>query len=202
MEDSLPSMEGTETSVDWVGAVVDRWRAIRPDLDPSPMLIIGRIARLEALIGARLRRPFAAAGLADGDFDLLAALRRQGSPHEASPGELASAMLVTSGGTTKRIDRLERQGYVRRRPSPDDGRGRIVALTAAGVRLVDHLLPTHLANEAAIVAELTPTQRDRLARLLGDLATSLEHRPHQPSTLNRQPSTNEHIRERTEAATS
>lgn len=157
-----------------MASIVDRWRDIRPDLDPTPMLVIGRISRLAALIDDRLRPPFAAAGLANGDFDLLAALRRQGPPHEVSPGELAVAMIVTTGATTKRIDRLERQGYVTRRRSDADGRGRVVALTSSGRRLVDELIAVHLANEAAILSALTGSQRAELDHLLGDLAVALE----------------------------
>jgi DNA-binding MarR family transcriptional regulator len=179
MEDIVPSVEDADhLGVDWVGAIVGRWRTIRPDLDPAPMLVIARIARLAALTDDLLRPPFAAAGLANGDFDLLAALRRQDPPHEASPGELAQAMLVTTGATTKRIDRLERQGHVTRRPSDSDGRGRVVALTAAGLRVVDELLAAHLANEASILSRLSPTQQDDLARLLGALATALEAATH------------------------
>jgi len=63
---------------------------------------------------------------------------------------------------------------VTRRPSLVDGRGRIVALTSAGVRLVDDLLPSHLANEAALLTGLSPEQRDQLAQLLGELIRSLE----------------------------
>ena len=157
-----------------VAGIVRRWREIRPDLDPTPLLVIGRIDRLASLIDDQLRPPFAAAGLASGDFDLLAALRRQGPPHEASPGELAAAMLVTSGATTKRIDRLERQGLVTRRPSHVDGRGRVVALTPSGRRLTDDLIAVHFDNEERILARLTATQRDQLAELLGALAAVVE----------------------------
>jgi len=157
-----------------VAGIVRRWREIRPDLDPTPLLVIGRIDRLASLIDDQLRPPFAAAGLASGDFDLLAALRRQGPPHEASPGELAAAMLVTSGATTKRIDRLERQGLVTRRPSDVDGRGRVVALTPSGRRLTDDLIAVHFDNEERILARLTAAQRDQLAELLGALAAVVE----------------------------
>ena len=138
------------------------------------MLVLGRIDRLSSLIDDQLRPPFAAAGLATGDFDLLAALRRQDPPHEASPGLLASTMLVTTGGTTKRIDRLERQGLVTRRPSGVDGRGRVVALTPSGRRLTDDLIAVHLANEERILAPLTAAQREQLAELLGVLAAAVE----------------------------
>jgi DNA-binding MarR family transcriptional regulator len=175
MEAIISSVEADETSSnDTVARIVDRWREISPELDPTPMLVVGRISRLAALIDERLRPPFAAADLANGDFDLLAALRRQGPPCAASPGELAEAMLVTTGATTKRIDRLEQRGYVTRRTAPHDGRGRVIGLTAAGRRLVDKLMPTHLANEAAILAPLGATERARLARLLGEMAASLE----------------------------
>jgi DNA-binding MarR family transcriptional regulator len=159
---------------DFVARISRRWKEIRPDLDATPLLVIGRIDRLASTINEQLRPPFAAAGLASGDFDLLAALRRQGPPYEASPGELAAAMLVTTGGTTKRIDRLERQGHVTRRPSDVDGRGRVVALTPSGRRLTDELIAVHLANEERILAALTATQRNELAELLGVLAAAVE----------------------------
>jgi DNA-binding MarR family transcriptional regulator len=83
-------------------------------------------------------------------------------------------MLVTTGGTTKRIDRLERQGLVTRRPSDVDGRGRVVALTPSGRRLTDDLIAVHLANEERILAPLSSTQRGQLAALLGVLAAAVE----------------------------
>jgi DNA-binding MarR family transcriptional regulator len=175
MEAIVSSVEVDDVSGDdWVSLIVRRWRDLRPDVDATPMLVIARLARLNAIIDDLLRPPFAAAGLANGDFDLLAALRRQGPPYEASPGELTLAMLVTTGATTKRIDRLERQGLVARRPSVLDGRGRVVSLSAPGRRLVDELFAVHLANEAAILAALDPNDRDELARLLGVLATTVE----------------------------
>ncbi len=160
--------------VDRVAEIVTRWHQLRPDIDPSPMLVIGRITRLAVTIDERLRPPFAAAGLANGDFDLLAALRRQGPPCEMSPGNLAAAMLVTTGATTKRIDRLERHGYVTRSTSDGDRRRRLVALTPAGERLVDDLFGVHLANAAAILAPLADSQRNDLAALLGELAALIE----------------------------
>ena len=83
-------------------------------------------------------------------------------------------VIVTTGGTTKRIDRLERQGLVTRRPSDVDGRGRVVALTPSGRRLTDDLIAVHLANEERILAPLSSAQRDQLAALLGVLAAAVE----------------------------
>ncbi|MEO6571175.1 MAG: MarR family transcriptional regulator [Ilumatobacteraceae bacterium] len=174
MEGNLSDVE--EIAIDWVARVAARWTELRPDLDPGPMLVIGRIQRIAALVDAALRPPFAEVDLADGDFDLLAALRRQGPPHSASPGHLTGAMLVTSGATSKRIDRLEVQGYVVRRVSTDDGRGRVVTLTSAGLELVDGLMTRHMVNEAGLLGGLTPGEQTDLAILLGRLAAHLEHR--------------------------
>jgi len=174
MEAIVPGWDEDKTS-DVVGRIVRRWKELRPDLDPSPLLVIGRLTRFAALIDAELRPPFASAGLSSGDFDLLAALRRHGPEHELSPGKLAEATLVTTGGTTKRIDRLENLGLVARRVSQLDGRARIVALTQQGIRMVDQLMPVHLTNEARILDVLTPTQRRQLAALLRILLDATEH---------------------------
>jgi DNA-binding MarR family transcriptional regulator len=117
---------------------------------------------------------FAEAGLGNGDFTALSALRRSGPPYALSPGELATAMLVTTGAVTKRVDRLLAQGLVTRGPAASDGRGRVVALTERGRELVDRLIERHLANEQRLVGALTAPERRRLAELLHLLAVSLD----------------------------
>ena len=177
MEAIVAGWSDRATELDAVEGIAQRWQEIDPDLDASPMLIIGRIHRIAALLDDRLRPPFAAAGLSNGDFDLLAALRRQPSPHELRPGSLATVMMVTTGATSKRIDRLEAQGLVTRRVSGDDARSRLVALTDRGRSMVDDLIGVHLDNEAAALAALTPENAHRLARILAGLLRSLEPRP-------------------------
>lgn len=145
-----------------------------PDLDAAPLLVLGRIQRLAALCDPMLRPPFEAAGLAPGDFDVLAALRRSGPPHALSNGELARTTLVTAGAVTKRIDRLAAAGLVTRATDPDDARGRVVTLTGRGRRLVDRLIRVHLGNEAAILDALDEKERGQLAALLGKLLGSVE----------------------------
>lgn len=154
------------TEADAVSGVVEAWARERPDLDAGPMLVLGRLARAEAAVDAALRPPFAAAGLVSGDFDVLAALRRQGEPFAAAPTALAAATLVTQGATTKRVDRLEAQGLVVRGASARDGRVREVRLTDAGLALVDRLITEHLANESRILASFTDDERTLFADLL------------------------------------
>lgn len=158
---------------DPVAAIVAAWKRERPDLDASPLLILGRIDRLDADLDALLRPPFAGVGLASGDFDLLAALRRAGEPYELTPTALANAMLVTQGAATKRVDRLARQGYVERVASRLDGRSVPVRLTADGRVLVDRLIEIHLANEARLLSGLTAAERAQLSHLLGRLQATL-----------------------------
>lgn len=159
---------------DHVGRILEQWARERPDLDVSPMAVIGRVHRVGEALHARLRPVFAAAGLSDGDFDVLAALRRAGRPYELGPGALASSTMVTSGAVTKRVDRLERAGLVRRRVADEDARARVVALSPSGVDLVDRVLEQHVANEHRLVAALTSQERDTLAGLLARWGQALE----------------------------
>lgn len=163
-------------SADVVAGIVEQWARERPDLDASPILVIGRIARIDRLIDAELRPPFAAAHLADGDFDVLAALRRLGAPYRCRPFELSRSLLVTTGGITKRLDRLERQHLVGREETTSDRRGKLVGLTDAGVALVDQLIEVHLQSERRVLDGLSPRDRAQLQALLGRLAAHLEHR--------------------------
>ena len=112
-------------------------------------------------------------GLGDGDFDVLASLRRSGAPYELTPGQLGETTMVTSSAVTKRIDRLERAGLVTRTVSEADGRSRRIRLTDRGLELIERLIADHVANEQRLVAGLTPEERDRLADLLRRWSTAL-----------------------------
>jgi DNA-binding MarR family transcriptional regulator len=112
--------------------------------------------------------------LAPGWFDLLAALRRAGDPYALNPTELMRSTLLSSGGMTKRIDRLVDEGLVERLPDPNDRRGTLVRLTARGRKLVDETLSVHVANEEKLLDPLSPRERDDLDRLLRKLLAAVE----------------------------
>ena len=97
---------------DAIGRLVAAWRRERPDLDPSAKEITGRIIRLASLFQESYRESFDPMGLSEGDFGVLSPLRRAGAPYELTPTELARHRLMTSGGMTAAIDRLERKGLV------------------------------------------------------------------------------------------
>lgn len=158
---------------DHVHHVLEQWRREVPALDRSPMGVVGRISRLAQLLQPELERVFAAHGVSGGEFDVLATLRREGRPYRLTPTELSKALMVTSGGMTKRLSALEGRGLIRREPDPNDRRSTAVALTDEGRRLVETILPDHVANEQRLLAELSKKERNELANLLETLAVAL-----------------------------
>jgi DNA-binding MarR family transcriptional regulator len=160
-------------AADAVDAIMAMWSRERPDIDPAPMGIVGRISRLSRLLDKELKDFFAQYGLEFWEFDVLATLRRSGEPYELSAGALLKTAMVTSGAITNRVDRMEAKGLLKRLPDPDDRRGVRIRLTPAGVELIDRLLPEHFANEQRLLATLSPDDRDALAALLRSLATGL-----------------------------
>lgn len=167
------------TSPDAVDAAVAQWRRERPDLDFWAMGPLARLARLSVLGEALVDRVFDDAGVDRAGFNVLAALRRVGSPFRLTPSDLAAAQLTTRGGMTKMIDRLERQGLVERVANAADRRSTLVGLTERGVDLIDRLVTAHVANESALLTGIDRTELatfDRVLRTLlvraGDVAPS------------------------------
>jgi DNA-binding MarR family transcriptional regulator len=151
---------------DHVTRIQAEWARERPDVDVSPQGVIGRLHRLAGHLTEQLCVVYRRFGLGEGEFDVLAALRRAGHPFERAPGELAQFTMVTTGAMTKRLDRLERDGLVTRRRSAADGRARVVALTKAGRELIDRAFAEHMANERRLLGALTPEEAALLETLL------------------------------------
>ena len=161
------------TERDSVDAIVEQWRTERPDLDPSPIGIVGRVSRLARELEARLEPVYRAHGLEPGWHDVLATLRRSGPDHRLRPTDLTNATMLTSSGTTKRLDRLEHAGLVTRGPDPQDRRGTLITLTEAGHRLIDAVTEAHLDNERDLLSALGADEQRRLADLLRKLQLGL-----------------------------
>lgn len=154
---------------DDVDRIVEAWRRERPDLDTSPLEVLSRLSRLARHLDRARRQVFAEHDLEPSEFDVLSALRRAGEPYELSPGTLLAQTLVTSGTMTNRVDRLAGKGLVARRADPADRRGVRVHLTPSGQRRVDAAMARLLEYEHAILADLAPSDRARLAALLRTL---------------------------------
>ena len=151
---------------DRVASIQAEWAVERPDVDVSPQGIIGRLHRLAGYLTAELLTVYERHGLGEGEFDVLATLRRAGTPYERAPGELAEHTMVTTGAMTKRLDRLVEAGLVERRTAEDDGRRRIVALTPAGLALIDAAFAEHMDNERRLVDDLSAGDREALEGIL------------------------------------
>lgn len=154
---------------DGVDLILEQWRHERPDLDPAPIGIVGRISRLARELEARLEPVYREHGLEAGWHDVLATLRRQGPPFQMRPSDFTDALMLTSSGTTKRLDKLEQAGLVARSPDPADRRGTVITLTDAGRELIDNVTGAHLDNERELLAALSAREQEQLAALLRKL---------------------------------
>ena len=160
---------------DPVDAIIEQWATVRPDLDTAAMEVFGRIGRLARAMGDRMEQAYAALGIARGEFDVLATLRRSGEPYTLSPRQLSATLMLTTGGMTGRLDKLERAGLLRRSPDPYDRRGLQVTLTERGLELVDGAVVAGLVVQTdSLAAALNAEQAGRLADLLRELLLSTE----------------------------
>ena len=157
---------------DEVDRLIAAWKRERPDLDLSPLSVLSRITRIARHLDIARRDAFGE--LENWGFDVLAALRRAGQPHQLSPGQLMQETLVTSGTMTNRLDRLEELQLITREPDPKDGRGSLVTLTKAGMRAVDAAMEDLLDRERALLLNLTRADREILADLLSKLVTEFD----------------------------
>jgi len=162
----------TRAPTDAVDRIVGQWEAIRPDIDSTPIHIVGRVSRLSRLIDRRLSDNFAQHGLEQWMYDVLATLRRNGAPYELTAGELVSQSMVTTGAITNRVDRLAERGLVEREAGTDR-RTVIVRLTRKGLALVDQVVLTHMETERSIIESLSAKQQRQLTDLLRQVLVHL-----------------------------
>jgi len=164
---------------DPVDAIIDQWAVVRPDLDTAAMEVFGRIYRLARAMGDRTEKAYARFGIGRGEFDVLATLRRAGEPYTLSPRQLSSTLMLTTGGMTGRLDKLERAGLVRRSPDPHDRRGLQVTLTEEGLSRVDEAVGVGVDAQTEALAALDTEKAGQLADLLRELLAAAEG-PRQP----------------------
>ena len=172
---SLQEMADDDEQTDHVERVHSLWLRELPDVNLEGSAILARARRITLMVRDKVVPVLSRHGLDGGEFYVLAALRRAGPPFAMRPTELFRALMVSSGGLTDRLRRLEQRKLIRRRPSDEDRRSLLVELTAEGGRLVERAFREDMEVETAIVAGLSPNQREELARLLKKLALLLEN---------------------------
>lgn len=153
-------------TADLLARIEEDWQRERPDLDPDPMLTVIAVQRTSQTLQAALDAFFARHDLTPSAFDVLATLRRSAPPEGLTLGDLGTLMAVTPPAVTKRVDGLERRGWVVRLPDPRDRRTVRAALTPEGRAAVGRLLEAHVAHEEALLRDLTPQERATLRELL------------------------------------
>lgn len=151
-----------------------QWTRELADVDTEGMAILGRARRITRLARPPIERVFERHGLDTGEFDVIATLRRSGPPYRLRPTELYRSLMISSGGLTDRLARLAEAGLVERPADPQDGRGRLVELTAKGRAVAEAAFREDMAVEARLIGALTARQRQALAGLLRRLARALE----------------------------
>ncbi|MGE8706301.1 MAG: MarR family winged helix-turn-helix transcriptional regulator [Achromobacter sp.] len=156
----------------------EEWQRERPDIDANVMALAGRLLEATHLLERYWFLPLAAQfELHQGEFDVIATLRRSGNPYAMTPTDLHEGLMLSSGAMTSRLDRLERKGLIERVPSPNDRRSTLVRLTPAGLALIDKLLPLHVANEQQAMASLSQKEQAQLDGLLAKLIVGLGRKP-------------------------
>lgn len=159
---------------DHVDRLRAQWKRELPDLNTEPMAILGRARRLSNLVARGIEETFSGFGLDRGEFDVIATLRRSGPPYRLTPTEMYTMLMLSSGGLTHRLDRLEKSGLIAREKSERDGRSFIVSLTPRGKDLAERAFRADMANELAVLRALSAKERQALGALLRKLLHNVE----------------------------
>lgn len=163
-------------AADHVDRLRAQWARELPGVDTEAMSILGRARRITLALRGEIEAVFARHGLDAGEFDVVATLRRAGPPYRLRPTELHASLMVSSGGMTDRLARLEAAGLVRRVANPDDGRSLLVELTDTGRAVSAKAFREDMALEQEIVSALSRAERRQLGDLLRRLALAVERR--------------------------
>lgn len=159
---------------DLVDMIVEQWQREVPALDVSSIGVLGRLHRCDIRYQGLVSDVLGEFGLSTAAFDVLASLRRSAPDYRRTAGQLAQIGLITTGGLTQRIDRLERDGLIERTRDPKDRRIVYVELTREGHELIDRVVERHFSEQNKMLDGLTARERHELATLLSRLEVSLE----------------------------
>ena len=151
---------------DAVDQLLAAWKDARPDLDPSPLGIVGRVIVLAQHLEKSVATALADHGITLGQFDILATLRRNGPKGGLTPTQLLGSVMLSSGGMTSRLDTLERSDWIERHPDPNDRRGVIIELTPKGRKLIDAATATRFDEASKSRPDLNAAERTKFEGML------------------------------------
>ena len=147
-----------------------------PEIDAEVEGIVDRICKLHKYFVNLMEDTVAGQGLVHAEYKLLLRLRAEGSEQGLSAGDLSRALVMSSGGMTNLLDRLEKDGLVRRGNDPADRRGVLVTITPKGRKAIDGAVSEEAALEAGYLDPLTPGERKELNELLRRVLRGFEER--------------------------
>lgn len=159
-----------------VTSIIAQWEREKPEFDTGPMALFGALARAFLLTSPVIEKFLAKHGIARGTFDVLAALRRAGSPYRLPPSQLSKSLMLSAAGMTNRLDRLETLRLIVRQPEPNDRRSVRIQLTAKGLQVVERLIPQLVDVEKQIVADFGDANIKKLTELLVALNQKLAYK--------------------------
>jgi DNA-binding MarR family transcriptional regulator len=137
----------------------------------------------EALLGELDRRIRLTFGVPQAVATALAVIDGAGVP--LTPSQVSDRVLIASATMTATLDLLERRGWIRRTPNPDDRRSTLIEITPDGRAITDQLLPGIRTVERRILSVLSQDERTHLLDLLAKvLARTAEVAAEQPEPLN------------------
>ena len=174
-------MADKDKNKDIFDMVIAEWERERPDLDVSPLGIIGRVRLAGQLIEKFYEISVAPYGIRPADFFILSELRRAGKPFSLTPGDLSNLLVRSTGGITRQLDQLEGVGLIERERDDEDRRSIKVKLTREGLKLIDRALTGHFEFEQQLIEKLAPKSlpgaRDFLKSLISGLREEIQARP-------------------------
>ena len=160
---------------DGVDDILEQWAEERPELDPASLGVVIRVMSLYRSFYSQATAALKPLGLELFEYDVLSALRRQGSPFQLAATALARETGLSTGAMTNRIDRLEARGLVVRRPGEKDRRSVVVSLSREGRRLIDTAIQLRLEAADDSLKGITMDERRRLAGLLRKVRLGLAY---------------------------
>jgi DNA-binding MarR family transcriptional regulator len=161
-------------AADHVDRVLAQWSHEMPEVEIKGADVLNRARRLVLKSRPAIEETFKRHGLDTGEFDVLATLRRAGAPYTLRPTELYTSLMISSGGLTARLDRLEDAGLIRRRASEDDARSLLVELSPAGKKKIEAAFRADMELENKMVSGLSESERAELVRLLRKLMQAMK----------------------------
>lgn len=180
------SHDEEEHEPDRIEAGMRRWRQEFPDVDPSGKAVVGRILHLQEVFLIVINNALEPFGLKYPEFAVLATLRVQGHPYRMSPKALLDSLILTSGGLSNLLRKLEKRGLIRRSQDAVDRRGVVVELTTLGRKCVEPAMRVHAQTELSLVRSLKAAERKEAANAMSKLIKATERPAHQRDTARQQ----------------